>query len=61
MALEIQGKEEGILYDKDLEPMPPMPQSKEGSVDIDLVGNRVAESEKETSFSGNSGVSQRLS
>ncbi|XP_004289625.1 PREDICTED: G-box-binding factor 1-like [Fragaria vesca subsp. vesca] len=58
VALEIQGKEEGILYDKDLEPMPPMPQSKEGSVDIDLVGNRVAESEKETSFSGNSGVSQ---
>ncbi|KAL6213556.1 hypothetical protein ACLB2K_013003 [Fragaria x ananassa] len=55
VALEIQGKEEGILYEKDLEPMP---QSKEGSVEIDLVGNRVAESEKETSFSGNSGVSQ---
>ncbi|KAM5548968.1 G-box-binding factor 1 [Rosa sericea] len=54
-ALEIKDKEESVLNEKDSEPMTPMITSKEGSVDIELVGNRVAESEKETSFSGNSG------
>lgn len=55
MALEIQDKEERVLNENDLEPMTPMTTTKEGSVDIELVGNRVADSEKETSFSGNSG------
>ncbi|PRQ23600.1 putative transcription factor bZIP family [Rosa chinensis] len=55
VALEIQDKEERVLNEKDLEPMTPMTTTKEGSVDIELVGNRVADSEKDTSFSGNSG------
>ncbi|XP_050366103.1 G-box-binding factor 1-like [Argentina anserina] len=62
VAVEIQDNiEESLLSEKNSEPMPPMATSKEGSVDIELVSNRIAESGKETSASGNSGDGASLS
>lgn len=52
VAFEIQEKEERVLNQKALEPVT---TSKGGPVDMELVGKRLAESQNETSSSGNNG------